>query len=445
MEPVLTPNIDRFAEESVYCTDAISACPLCSPARASLMTGRYPLHTNVFTNCKIGTHVRLGDKENCISDVLRRNGYQTGYIGKWHLDEPEQNRTSLPESGATYWDAYTPPGPKRHGFDFWHVYNACDRHRSPHYWENSHIAIQVDRWSPIHETDVALEFIEKTDRTRPFALFLSWNPPHSPYDSAPEEYKRLYQNLDYVSPNSSIQDVKHHTYEKHQQDELSVRKLYRDYFAAVSGLDAQFGRILQYLRNNGLFDDTLIVLTADHGDMLTSHGLIGKHVWYEESIGIPFMIGGCGLPHRICRTVFGSQDIPVTLLSLLGQPVPETMDGSDISQKLLQGDDGHGSRTFIAACPGRELFLKAFQASGKNPMEFGWRGIRTDRYTYVVEAGYEVDAHMHYYLYDNSTDPYQMHPAEGSSAIGQAMASGLHDTLVAWLREQHDGFIRHID
>ena len=117
-DPVYTPNIDAFGKEAVVCTGAVSSFPLCSPARASLLSGLYPLSTGVFTNCKPGVDVKLDENTVCISDVLHENGYLTGYIGKWHLDEPEISHDPSPRSGAGGWDAYTPPGKGRHGFDF---------------------------------------------------------------------------------------------------------------------------------------------------------------------------------------------------------------------------------------------------------------------------------------------------------------------------------------
>ena len=134
-DPVKTPNMDSFARESVYCTDAVSTFPLCSPHRASLLTGKNPLHTGVFTNCKTGLAMGLKEEEYCIGDALKDCGYQTGYIGKWHLDEPDKNHSENPESGARNWDAFTPPGVRRHGFDFWYSYGAWDQHMTPHYWK----------------------------------------------------------------------------------------------------------------------------------------------------------------------------------------------------------------------------------------------------------------------------------------------------------------------
>lgn len=446
-EPVKTPNMDSFARDSVVCTDSISACPLCSPARASLLSGLFPLKTGIFTNCKNGSDIHLKETDICIGDVLKENGYQNGYIGKWHLDEPEVNYDPKPESGAVKWDAYTPVGPKRHGFDFWHVYNANDNHLHPHYWENSPKQIKVDKWSPEHETDVALDFMEKRDKTKPFCLFLSWNPPHSPYDTAPDKNKALFKDCNYIRPNvdlSRLSKTMHHTYEEVPMNEKSFRELVRNYYAAISGLDDQFKRIMDYLKENNLLDDTLVVITADHGDMLGSHTLIGKHVWFEESVGVPFIIGGAGLRHGKTGTVFSSQDVPSTLLSLMNIPVPKEWDGKDVSKDIENGTTDEDSYTFIVNCPGRDIFIKAYKEAGKNILSFGWRAIRTRRYTYVINAGYETEAKLEYYLYDNKEDPYQQHPLTGVDARNSEIGKKLEPILLNWLKEQNDTFLVHL-
>lgn len=444
-DPVKTPNMDSFAEHSVYCTNGISTFPLCSPHRASLLTGKHPLHTGIFTNCKTGLEMGLGEDEICIGDVLKSSGYETGYIGKWHLDEPDCNRSDHPESGAQRWDAFTPPGPRRHGFDFWYSYGAWDEHLTPHYWRDTPEPITVNRWSPIHETDVALDFIRNRDGDRPFALFLSWNPPHSPYDMVPEEYLDFYRDEDIVlRENVDLQDVHHHTYEPAGYDSEGMIRVIKEYYAAVSGLDDQFGRLIKELKELGLYDDTVIVLSADHGDMMGSHGLIGKHVWYEESIGIPLVVGGAGLPAGSCQTLVGSPDVMPTILGLLGIPIPETVEGTDCSPDI-KGFPAHKDHVcYLGACPGRDVFLKAFEEAGKDPRDFGWRGIRTSRYVYVAEVGYEVVPDLRRYLYDLKEDPFQQHPVMGKALWEHPTARELEEKLCHWLREQKDGFLVHL-
>ena len=129
-DQVQTPNMDRFAQESLQFDHAYS------------------------TNCKIGLEEKLMLKpqETCIGNVLKDSGYQTAYIGKWHLDASEQNFCEHPESGAEHWDAYTPPGERRQGFDYWLSYGACDDHLNPHYWQFVQVSgrqnmRQIRRWN----------------------------------------------------------------------------------------------------------------------------------------------------------------------------------------------------------------------------------------------------------------------------------------------------------
>lgn len=439
-EPVITPYIDAFASASVDCANGVSTCPLCSPARASILTGKHPLSTGVFTNCKTGASIRLQDEEVCISDVLKTEGYQTGYIGKWHLDEPEVNHTKNPRSGARNWDAYTPPGPRRHGFDFWYAYNACDEHTRPHYWTNNHQMVVQNVWSPVHETDIALEFLEARKTDSPFALFLSWNPPHSPYDTAPERYKKMYESLTLPrKDNVCLGSVHHHTFEEFDLDEEAFIILQKDYYAAVTALDEQFGRLIDYLKHHHLLDETLVVLTADHGDMLASHQLIGKHVWYEESIGVPLLFGGMGLPSTRTETVIGSPDLAPTILDLLELPIPPTMEGTSCAPSIRQGITDAQKVCFLAACPGREVFLRQFEAASLNPKAFGWRAVRTKDVCYVVEVGYTTTPSLQRYYYDLKTDPMQMNPQVLSKP------HTLETDLIVWLRDTHDSFICHLE
>ena len=184
-DQVSTPNMDRFASQGACFVNAYSTFPLCSPHRASLLTGKYPFCCGVWTNCKIGLEeiVMLRPQEICISDVLKEHGYHTGYIGKWHLDAPEQNFVREPVSGARDWDAYTPPGERRHGFDYWLSYGTYDVHLDPHYWSDSPEWMRPGKWSVEFETDKALEYLEgREEQGQPFALFVSYNPPHLPYE-----------------------------------------------------------------------------------------------------------------------------------------------------------------------------------------------------------------------------------------------------------------------
>ncbi|MNI09951.1 Arylsulfatase [compost metagenome] len=443
-DPVITPNIDQFAQESLVFDHALSCTPLCSPHRAALLTGKYPQSNGVYTNCKIGADVMLQPDEICIGDVLKQEGYDTGYIGKWHLDLPEQNVCPEPVSGARGWDAYTPPGPKRHGFDFWYSYGAFDNHLEPHYWQDDANMITVKQWSLEHETDVALEYIQKhSENESPFALFVSWNPPHSPFESVPEVYKEMYANRPLkLRPNVQAESLKAHTGEPFDSGIDNLERYTRDYYAAITGLDQQFGRIIEAVRDLGIEKDTLIVLSSDHGELMGSHGLMAKHSWHEESIGIPCIMRWPGeIPQGNTSLLFNSVDIMPTLLGLAGAKVPSSVEGKDFSDVVIgRTEQAEVSSAFLCAFPGRKEIIELFASQGLDNQEYGWRAVRTQRYTYVIHRGYEPGETTQRLLYDLKNDPYQLHPVLVTDVASHVVATELERELQGWLLQTGDRF-----
>ena len=177
--------------------------------------------------------------------------------------------------GAREWDAYTPPGERRQGFDYFLSYGACDDHLDPHYWLNDETQIRPGKWSAEYETDKAIEYMDqKKDADEPFALFVSYNPPHLPYELVPERYYEKFKDLKvHYRPNVP---------ESMREEGGLLETQTRQYLAAVHGIDEQFGRILTWLKENGMEENTLVVLSADHGEMLGSHGLMSKNIWYRR-------------------------------------------------------------------------------------------------------------------------------------------------------------------
>ncbi|MCD7806136.1 MAG: sulfatase [Lachnospiraceae bacterium] len=408
-DQVRTPNMDRFAAESVDFGHAYSTFPLCSPHRASLMTGKYPFSVGMWTNCKTGLEekIMLKPQETCIGNVLKEYGYQTGYIGKWHLDASEQNFDPAPKSGAREWDAYTPPGERRAGFDYWLSYGACDEHLAPHYWQDDERQIRPGKWSAEFETDKAIEFMEKRKADEaPFALFVSYNPPHLPYELVPEKYDREFRDLEVVWRANVPQQMR-------GEPLLSQT---RHYFAAVTGIDEQFGRILSFLERAGLEENTLVVLSADHGDMLGSQGLMSKNVWYEESIHIPLLMRQKGrLEPGEYREIFASPDHMPTLLGLLGIRPPAVCQGYDHSGMILNKEGTNESESppqemFLCSYPGSEALVSCFARAGLTHKAYGWRGIKTREYTYVLHNGYRPGEEQREWLYHDEEDKYQLSP-----------------------------------
>jgi arylsulfatase A-like enzyme len=392
-DPVKTPNIDKLASQGVVFTNAVSNRPVCTPYRGMLMTGKYCFSTNLQTNCN--THSRkyqnfLREDETCFSDILKAGGYYCGYIGKWHLDAPKG--PDADDWQNSIWDTYTPPGRKRHGFDFWHAYGCYGDHLNPHYWVNDSPAedtLFAGKWSPEHEANVAIRFIE-ANTDKPWALFISMNPPHPPYDQVPDKYKSLYQDI----PVEKL--LNRPNVPKDQKGDVA-RKSVADYFAAISGVDEQFGRILEALEASGQAKNTIVIFTSDHGETMGSHGLMQKTVWYEESFRIPLIIRWPTKLKPGTKNVHVSvPDMMPSLLSLMGlkDRIPPQVEGENLADCFL-GEKAEG--------PGFTLYLLCQPESSLG----GMRGLRNDRYTFVIQRDNE-GKETGLLLFDNKADPFQL-------------------------------------
>ena len=433
-DEVCTPHMDSFARESLDCTEAVSTFPLCSPHRASLLTGKYPFSVGMWTNCKIGLSeiLMLKPQETCIGNVLKDTGYHTGYIGKWHLDASEQNFEKNPVSGAKDWDAYTPPGERRQGFDYWLSYGACDEHLTPHYWADTPKQIRPNCWSPEFETDKALEYMEgKKQQDEPFALFVSYNPPHLPYELVPDKYYEKYKDM----PVHFRENV------PKEKRTPEMETITRQYFAAVSGVDEQFGRLLDFLKENQMEEDTIVVLSADHGEMLGSHGRMSKNVWYEESIHIPLYIRQKGrLAPAKYKELVASPDHMPTLLGLLDIPVPDTCQGFNHAPGILGQESDAPKDAFLCSYPGMPEMVAAFEKQGLNSKCYGWRGIRTHTHTFVINNGYKPGEKQVKMLYNNEKDPYQQNPLM-ITELNEELAADYEKRLREYLDMQQDPFL----
>lgn len=406
-DPVHTPNIDKFAREAVVLTSAQSNCPLSSPHRGMMLTGMYPDGSGVPLNCNSSRPIsNLRQDAITISDVFSENGYDCAYIGKLHVDYPTPNN---PQHSGTYvenripaWDAYTPPE-RRHGFNFWYSYGTFDVHKHPHYWDwfgNRH---DVDKWSPTHETDKAIEYITKIrDKNRPFFLMIAMNPPHSPYRSlndVPEQDYNRYKDVPLekllVRPN-----VNPALKEKQQAAPY--------YFASVTGVDREFGRILKALKDAGLDKNTIVVFTSDHGETMASHVKDPKNSPYTEAMNVPFLIRyPKKLTPHVSSVLLSTPDIMPTLLAFAGlkNQIPSSVQGNDLSNHLSKN-------TTCSTVPSGALYIRNLNG---NKNEHGKvidyfpasRGIKTARYTLAITIGRKKQL-KEILFFDDKNDPYQM-------------------------------------
>jgi arylsulfatase A-like enzyme len=397
---VKTPNLDRLASQSVNFTNAISVCPVCCPYRAALMTGRFPTSTGIFLN-----DAYLPDRELCAAEVFQQAGYATAYIGKWHLDG--HGRTS-----------YIPPE-RRQGWQYWKAAECDHTYAHSHYYAgNSSEKRYWDGYDAFAETKDAQAYLrEHAKDAKPFILMVSYGAPHFPHNTAPQEYQALY-------PPEKIQLAPN--VPKEQQEK--ARREAQGYYAHCTALDKCVGDMVATLSETGLAQNTILVFTSDHGEMLGSHDCPPwmKQVAWDESAHVPFLLRYPrvqGQTGRAIRTPINTPDIFPTLFRLAGLSVPKSFEGEDLSG-LIRGAVAESDRAalYMAVSP----FIP-------RPHGVEYRAVRTSRYTYVRS----LDGP--WLLFDDRQDPYQMHNLVGNPKHA-ALEKELDSRLRAELKKIHDPF-----
>ena len=432
-DPVITPNLDRFATQSLVLSQAVSNYPVCSPFRAMLMTGRFPHSNGVLSNCNSNTAphgYELRENARCWSDVLKDRGYSLGYIGKWHLDSPHKPYVDCENNrGKVAWNEWCPPQ-RRHGFDFWYAYGTYDYHLTPLYWANDSTRdnpIRPKQWGPEHEADLAINYIRNTggryrDSDKPFALVVSMNPPHTPYHLVPKKYVDKYGD----KTSEDLVNRPNVDFAGNTRGARVARQSMKNYCAMVTGVDEQFGRIVAALDEAGLGKDTIVLFTSDHGNCLGSHDVPTKNVHYEESMRVPFLIRWPGkIAPRRDDLLMSTVDIYPTLLDLmgLGENTPDQVEGASHAGLFLTGQ---GPR------PRSQLYI--WVPAGQPA--YGRRGLRTHRYTLVFDK--RQDQPVKTVLHDNVEDPYQL---KNIAEKRPDVVKQLKVEMDAWLRKNNDPWL----
>jgi arylsulfatase A-like enzyme len=387
---VITPNLDRLAKESLVFENAVTVMAVCAPWRASFLTGQYPLTNGVFYNDK-----PLPSEAVTLAEIYKEQGYRTGYIGKWHLNGHKR--------GEDAFSARDKPVPKdrRQGFDYWKVREVTHDYNDSFYYDENNEKQYWEGYDAFSQTDSAISYIHK-NKDYPFLLMLSWGPPHNPYHTAPEEYKAMYDPSK-INLRENVPE--------HLQD--SARQVIADYYAHITALDKAVGDLLDAVDKQGIADNTIFVFASEHGDMLFSKGVLRKQRPWDESIKVPLLVRypkKLTKPRRIKRPI-DTPDLLPTLLGLSGINVPKSVEGKDYSEPLLQGKDIPDDGALIMLpVPFHEW---NFSNGGRE-----YRGIRTERYTYVK------DLLGPWLLYDNENDPYQQ-----KNLVDMKEYSGLQKSL----------------
>jgi arylsulfatase A-like enzyme len=394
-----TPNLDALAKEGINFTHAVSGMPVCTPYRASLLTGQYAQTHGLFLN-----DIQLPDEALTIAEVYKAAGYDTGYIGKWHLDG-HGRRLPIPEE-------------RHQGFDYWKVLECSHDYNNSYYYTNDDPKIQnwgeYDAFAQARDAQQYMRAHAGGDK--PFALFLSWGPPHNPYQTAPPEFQALF-DADKIQLRPNVTDPKY-------KEQLA------GYYAHIAALDKSMGDLLGTLDELGIADDTIVVFTSDHGDMIGSQGQVRKQRPWDESIRVPFLLRyprAHGARGQKIPMPLNSPDIMPTLLGLGGIKIPRSVEGRNFAPIIRGESEARDEGTLIACLAPFGEFLRV--NGGRE-----YRGIRTQRYTYVKNL------EGPWLLFDNETDPYQMNNLVDKPEHGKLQAR-LEDELKQLLDARGDKFL----
>jgi arylsulfatase A-like enzyme len=372
---IITPNLDRLASESVVFQNAVAVIPVCAPWRASFLTGQYPLTNGLFYNDK-----PLPTNAVTMGKIYKEAGYQTGYIGKWHLNG--HMRGEDPFSGRNK----PVPKERRQGFDYWKVREVTHDYNNSYYFDENDEKQFWEGYDVFPQTDSAISYV-KQNKDNPFLLYLSYGPPHDPYFTAPKEYQDMYDPAAiFLRPN--VPEI--------YQD--SARRVIAAYYAHCTAMDKAIGDLMDAVEAEGLSDNTIFVFTSDHGDMLMSKGVLKKQRPWDESIMVPMLLrypNKLGRARRDIWDPINTPDLLPTFLGLSGLEIPTSVQGEDFSNALFAGEElGNEAALITLPVPFHEW---QFMNGGRE-----YRGIRTRKYTYVR------DLLGPWLLYDNEQDPYQL-------------------------------------
>jgi arylsulfatase A-like enzyme len=414
-----TPNLDRLAAEGVNFTRAFCPIPLCTPARTSLLTGLWPAQHGNISNPQTEGGRPLQPGLPTWSQALREAGYFLGCVGKWGVDSERGPtdygfHTYVPESNYGRWrtERGLPPRPSQNRW-----FGETDPHIKP---EESRLAWGADR---------TIELMRSaTEQSRPFCL--RWDPsePHLP-NVVPEPFASRYPPeqippwpnfADDLSGKPFIQRQQRRTWGIDDWTWEAWAPIVGRYLGEVALLDQQIGRVLAALEESGLADQTIVIYSADHGDLCGSHGLIDKHfVMYDELVRVPLIVrwpGQLSAGERCENFVTPALDLAATFYQLAGAPLPEQATGADLRQ-LVQGDPTRSA--CFAAYYGNQFGL------------YSQRMVREASWKYIWNATAEDE------LYDLENDPGELHNLSADPRYADELAR-LRSRLVEWLAQTSD-------
>ena len=412
---IITPNLDKFAEEGLRFTHTFSNSPICTPFRGMLMSGQQTLYNGTFVNDKplVPGH---GKK---FAEVLRDAGYSIAYIGKWHFQGGDRDRLIA-------------PGEMRYGFDELFLSNNCHvdfRAGKCFYWNDEGEKVFFDKWEVYGQTDQALQYLDsRINNNKPFALFVSWHPPHDwgKFDGGDGKKHYLYDAPDELMAMYNRDSIKVRPGLKNTPDS---RRMFHGQMAMTTGVDIAFGQLMEKLRQLNLDENTLVVFTSDHGDMLEfDNAIFPKQYPHDYSCHIPFLLRWPGRieADKTTGLLFGALDMMPTILGLMGLEVPVECHGKNLAKAIIEGNEDAVD------------FIPIWLYEGK-----GFRGVITRDYTFATQKG-ATKSSLHNVLFDRKHDPYQLKNRFEDSDM-EAVKQKLWEKTRGWMNEFNDKFWEYDD
>ena len=343
---IITPNLDRLAAKGTMFTQAHIPCgtsgAICMPSRAMLNTGRTLFSLE-------GEGQNIPPEHSTMAESFKNAGYDTFVTGKWHNGTPSLARGFTSGNNIFFggmWDHWNVPT-CRH--DPTGEYDNVINFTANFSTKNKVQKVHCDTFHPgIHSTDLltdtAIDYLNTQNGADPFFLYLSYLAPHDPR-TMPETFEKMYDPNTLTLPenympahpfNFGVENIRDEVLAPYPRDEAEIRKHLAEYYAMVTHLDHEIGRLLETLEAKGLLENTMIVMTSDNGLAVGSHGLMGKQNHYEHSVRVPLILSGPGIPQgkQIDNYVY-LLDIFPTLCDLFQFPTPPSVEGLSFA-KMLQ-------------------------------------------------------------------------------------------------------------
>lgn len=427
IEGLQTPGMDRMAREGAHIKNAFVSTSLCSPSRASILTGQY-----AHTHTVVDNSAPLPDNLKFFPQYMQEKGYQTAFMGKWHMG----NTDDQPQPGFDYWLSFQGQG----------VYN------TPTFNINGKRVKQKDG-SYITDllTDYAVDWLNNRKKEKPFFLYLSHKGVHAEFEPA-KRHAGKYANLPIVCPPSMYltvtdsskyfgtvtapktkvnyadipQWVRKQRYSWHGVDymyhgTIPFDNFYHRYLETLQAVDESVERILNWVKEQGLDQNTMVVYMGDNGFSFGEHGLIDKRHAYEESMRVPLLVWAPGMvkPNSVVDNIIMNVDLAPTFLQLAGISKPLQMQGNSFADMLAGKQIAWRDKVFY------EYYWES--AFPQTPTTFA---VRSDRYKYISYNGvWDINE-----LYDLKEDPYEMNNLVRDTAY-RAIGMDLKKALFKWLDE----------